>query len=278
MCEPEVIHGGGRGRFAGTHLSVAEHQAHTVANFLHLCELWPGYSGEQCPIMPVLQAWAPGGYWRCADLYDKAGVRLEDYPVVGLGSVCRRQGTPAITRLIGDLTPWIALHGFGPVDNATDYFDAAIYQVRASATGSQSPKSPPAPPAPQALETDELTILTGWAQAAAEALAYAPERARAVLADARPGAAWRAALEIPEPSTRVSDALECVAQAIRLAAPTAGPPTFDTVLIAPQDDRPDEHELARLGCRVLRSTLELRRTWQARDGDHDRPHGTARQA
>jgi len=39
--------------------------------------------------MPVLQGWAaPGDYCRCADLYDKAGVRLEDYPVVGLGSVC----------------------------------------------------------------------------------------------------------------------------------------------------------------------------------------------
>lgn len=113
MCEPEVIHGGGPGRFAGTGLSVAEHQARTVASFLQLCELWPAYSSEQCPFMPALQGWAPGDYWRCADLYDKAGVRLEDYPVVGLGSVCRRQGTPAITRLIGELTPWIAVHGFG---------------------------------------------------------------------------------------------------------------------------------------------------------------------
>lgn len=112
MCEPIII-SGGPGRFADTHLSLAEHQARTVANFLQLCDLWPGYSSQPCPFMPVLQGWAPGDYWRCADLYHEAGVRLEEYPVVGLGSVCRRQGTPAITRLIAELTPWVALHGFG---------------------------------------------------------------------------------------------------------------------------------------------------------------------
>jgi hypothetical protein len=35
MCEREVIHGGGAGRFPGTYLSVAEHQVRTVTNFLH---------------------------------------------------------------------------------------------------------------------------------------------------------------------------------------------------------------------------------------------------
>ncbi len=144
MCEPAAIHGGGPGRFAGTHLSVAEHQARTVANFCELCELWPAYSGEQCPFMPVLQGWVPGDYWRCADLYDRVGVWLEDYPVVGLGSVCRRQGTPAVTRLIGELTPWIAVHAFGmkkaglaaaghrltSADSMAWSFDARRHQIR----------------------------------------------------------------------------------------------------------------------------------------------------
>jgi hypothetical protein len=113
MCEPEVIHGGGPGKFVGTHLSVAEHQARTVGNFLELYELWPAYSPEECPFVPVLQGWAPDDYWRCAGLYHRAGIRLEDYPVVGLGSVCRRQGSPAVTRLVAELTPWVAVHGFG---------------------------------------------------------------------------------------------------------------------------------------------------------------------
>lgn len=44
MCEPAMIHGGqvGMVEVAGTGLSVAEHQARTVANFLELRELWPG--------------------------------------------------------------------------------------------------------------------------------------------------------------------------------------------------------------------------------------------
>lgn len=113
MCEPQIIHGGGPGGFPGTHLSVAEHQRRTVANFLELAGLWPGESDQECPFMPVLQGWEPDDYHRCAALYEAAGVRLEDFPVVGLGSVCRRQGTAAIARLITELTPRLALHGFG---------------------------------------------------------------------------------------------------------------------------------------------------------------------
>jgi hypothetical protein len=45
MCEPEVIYDG-PGRFAGTCLSVAEHQVYTRASSLELCELWPTYCGE----------------------------------------------------------------------------------------------------------------------------------------------------------------------------------------------------------------------------------------
>lgn len=113
MCEPEVIHGGGPKRYPGTHLSVAEHQRRTVGNFLQLCELWPGESDEECPFMPVLQGWEPDDYFRCADLYTAAGIGLECYPVVGLGSVCRRQGTGVVSRVVHALTPRLALHGFG---------------------------------------------------------------------------------------------------------------------------------------------------------------------
>jgi hypothetical protein len=144
MCEPDVIHGGGPGHLAGTGLSVAEHQARTVANFLELSELWPAYSNAECPFMPVLQGWTSGDYWRCAELYDRAGVRLEDYPVVGLGSVCRRQASTAIAQLVGELTPWIAVHGFGmkkaglisaghrltSADSMAWSFDARRHQIR----------------------------------------------------------------------------------------------------------------------------------------------------
>jgi hypothetical protein len=115
MCEPAIIHGGivsGR-KFPGTHLSVGEHQRRTVENYLLLRELWPAESDAECPYVPVLQGWEHDDYFRCTGLYAAAGVRLEDCPVVGLGSVCRRQGTGEIASLVKALTPWLALHGFG---------------------------------------------------------------------------------------------------------------------------------------------------------------------
>lgn len=124
MCEPSIIHGGildGQ-RVAGTGLSVIEHQRLTVANFTELQALWAmecdlGNASGDSPFMPVLQGWEARDYLRCADMYDAAGVRLEDYPLVGLGSVCRRN-TPSelmevLEGVIPRLTPWLALHGFG---------------------------------------------------------------------------------------------------------------------------------------------------------------------
>ncbi len=124
MCEPAVIHGGmidGR-RIPGTGLTLAEHQRRTVANFTELENLWSQLRESDpemglSPFMPVLQGWDPEDYLRCADLYDEAGVHLEDYPLVGLGSVCRRNTTTELMRVLENvvprLTPWLALHGFG---------------------------------------------------------------------------------------------------------------------------------------------------------------------
>lgn len=124
MCEPAIIRGGilNGQRVAGTGLDVAGHQRLTVANFTELQDLWDreaelGNADGDSPFMPVLQGWEAGDYLRCADLYDAAGVRLEDYPLVGLGSVCRRN-TPSelmkvLEGVIPRLTPWLALHGFG---------------------------------------------------------------------------------------------------------------------------------------------------------------------
>ncbi|MFD9948759.1 hypothetical protein, partial [Nonomuraea sp. NPDC059022] len=107
MCEPWML--------AKTGLTIAEHQRRTVANFVRLVELWPDYSDADCPVMPVIQGWTVDDYLACVDLYEQHGVRLaQDYPVVGVGSVCRRQAT----RDIGDIFQTLAaqdlpLHGFG---------------------------------------------------------------------------------------------------------------------------------------------------------------------
>lgn len=98
MCEPWIVE--------KTGLSVAEHQRRTVENFLAL--------RGRGPFVPVLQGWTEGDYHRCVELYDDAGVDLLAEPLVGLGTVCRRQATDEAGRIVGALTrDGMRVHGFG---------------------------------------------------------------------------------------------------------------------------------------------------------------------
>lgn len=115
MCEPWVIEGGWHDghHYAGTHLSVLEHQKRTVANYLECTRWWPEFSAAECPFMPTIQGWQAQEYEQCVRMYEDAGIDLSSYPIVGLGSICRRQGTAEITYLAEMLTPRFAIHGFG---------------------------------------------------------------------------------------------------------------------------------------------------------------------
>jgi hypothetical protein len=113
MCEPIIINGGtvNGQRFVGTGLSVAEHQRRTVLNFAQLREIAP-----DLPIIPVLQGWDRDDYLRCADLYwSLTRVDVTAAPLVGLGSVCRRQGTAAAGQILAALRVRGVqrIHGFG---------------------------------------------------------------------------------------------------------------------------------------------------------------------
>ena len=58
----------------------------------------------------------PEDYQRCWDMYGGAGVNLSAYPLVGVGSVCRRQHTGEIREVleaVRDRDPEVPLHGFG---------------------------------------------------------------------------------------------------------------------------------------------------------------------
>ena len=101
MCESFML--------ARTGLSVAEHQRLTVANLLELRSLAP-----ELPIIPVLQGYTFGDYLDCAELYDRAGIDIAAEPLVGLGSVCRRQNTTRVAHLVAHLADdGLRLHGFG---------------------------------------------------------------------------------------------------------------------------------------------------------------------
>ena len=102
MCEPAII--------AKTGLTVAEHQRRTISSVLALRDADP-----DLPVIPVLQGWTVSDYLRCADAYQRAGIDLSAEPVVGLGSVCRRQATTSIELIIRALRAHgvTRIHGFG---------------------------------------------------------------------------------------------------------------------------------------------------------------------
>jgi hypothetical protein len=101
MTEPFVT--------ARTGLSITEHQRRTVENYCELLSLAP-----DLPWTPVLQGQREEDYLCHLDAYDQAGFDLRKSPVVGLGSVCRRQGTTEVLRIIRRLTSLgVKLHGFG---------------------------------------------------------------------------------------------------------------------------------------------------------------------
>lgn len=96
MCEPEIL--------TRTGLTVREHQRRTVASVLELRALGA----------PVVQGWRLPDYLECVELYRDAGVDLAAEPVVGLGSVCRRQAmgeAHVIAHALHGLG--LKLHGFG---------------------------------------------------------------------------------------------------------------------------------------------------------------------
>jgi len=101
MCEPWIL--------KNTGLDIPEHQYRSVVSYLDLMLRAP-----EVPWCPVLQGWQVDDYLRHADMYERAGVRLRELPIVGIGSVCRRQGTRgAVDLLVRLSSAGLRLHGFG---------------------------------------------------------------------------------------------------------------------------------------------------------------------
>jgi hypothetical protein len=149
-----------------------------------------------------------------------------------------------------------------PVDNSTSAYNTAVQQIRAAAPGTSPAPSPLLASTKPALESEELTILTAWAEGVSEAAAHAPERIDALLAEARAGATWRAELGLPVPSSRLSEALDSLAGLVGAATAQVAASAFDALLTQAGEDRVGEGILERLARRVLLSMLEERATRQ----------------
>jgi hypothetical protein len=118
MCEPFVLEMTGK--------SVAEHQELTVASVMELRALAP-----EVPWAPVLQGWGIDDYHEHVELYRSAGIDLAAEPIVGVGSVCRRQATDEAAEILASLAigHGVRLHGFGLKRGAME--KASIYLASA---------------------------------------------------------------------------------------------------------------------------------------------------
>ena len=101
MCEPFVLE--------KTGLTVNEHLKRTVSNLLELRNL-----DSDTHIIPVLQGWELEDYKQCFEMFEAKGVDLRSEPIIGLGSVCRRQATSEIEKIVKYFhAKDLKLHGFG---------------------------------------------------------------------------------------------------------------------------------------------------------------------
>lgn len=131
MCEPQMLE--------KTGLTVLQHQELTVANFLELRAMAP-----RLPFVPVLQGWTIADYHRAVEMYDRAGVDLAAEPLVGLGSVCRRQATSEIAGIVRSLAGLgLRLHGFGVKMTGLEQYAADLTSADSMAWSYQARRNPP---------------------------------------------------------------------------------------------------------------------------------------
>ena len=101
MTEPNIT--------ARTGFTVLQHQQFTVESYSYLVEQFP-----HAPWIPILQGQTLEDYLRHVHMYEAAGVDLSTAYRVGVGSVCRRQGTRDTGLILETLAARnLDLHGFG---------------------------------------------------------------------------------------------------------------------------------------------------------------------
>jgi hypothetical protein len=131
MCEPPIRQ--------KTGLTVEEHQRRTIENYLELRAEAP-----ELPWAPVLQGWSIVDYWTHENAYARAGVDLAALPVVGVGSVCRRQGTTSAGIILATLaSSKLRLHAFGMKVGGLRLSAASVISADSLAWSFRARRSPP---------------------------------------------------------------------------------------------------------------------------------------
>lgn len=94
----------------------------------------------------MLQGWTLADYLHCLDLYRQAGIDLTTLPLVGLGSICRRQATNDIRHIVTELAAaGLRLHGFGVRTAGLAAYGAALASADSMAWSLHARRQPPLP-------------------------------------------------------------------------------------------------------------------------------------
>ena len=133
MCEPWIT--------KKTGLSVHDHQVRSIESLKRLQDMAP-----EVPWCPVLQGWQHDDYERHVDMYRNAGVDLRSYKIVGVGSVCRRQGTSDGAAVISRVAVHgFRLHGFGFKRTGLAVVGKQLASADSMAWSAAARRSPPLP-------------------------------------------------------------------------------------------------------------------------------------
>lgn len=133
MCESHVL--------KITRLTIQQHQRATIARYDNLIKL---AGNSDVYLMPVLQGFAPNEYVYHLRMY---GDRIQYGAWVGVGSVCKRNGSPSqienILLAIKKQRPDLRLHGFGLKKTAlkSEIVNELLYSVDSQAHGYRARKA-----------------------------------------------------------------------------------------------------------------------------------------
>ena len=98
----------------------------------------------------MVQGWHLADYLACVELYRAAGVDLTGVPLIGLGSLCRRQSTGQIAVIVTALACLgLRLHGFGIKTTGLHLYGHLLASADSMAWSATPPAAPlPCPAAP----------------------------------------------------------------------------------------------------------------------------------
>jgi hypothetical protein len=164
-------------------------------------------------------------------------------PVRGVREIPMEPGSQAVLlKAVIDRSTRHAADGRQPVDDVTDFYIAGVHQL----TAADGPAGEPtAPLGTAALTGQDLSVVSAWAQAIADAVSGGQEAVAEVLTAAAPDAGWRTGAGLSAPADDLAAAL---AGLVRLAADAGATSVAElrTALEASPADEPDPDAVARV--------------------------------